>query len=148
MDLKALARQGYNCSQIGALVGLDRRTVKKPLQTQAPPVYRRPPRPAKLTPFRPMIEQWLAWAPGLRATRIYRDLRTHDGFPGSYPIVQRLVRTLRPPRPVAAHLRFETAPGQQAPVDWSYEDPTLGRYPGPLYGFQMTLCYSREAYVE
>jgi transposase len=148
MDLRALARQGDNFSQIGALVGLDRRTVKKHLQTQAPPVYRRPPRLSKLTPFRPLIEQWLARSPGLRATRIYWDLRTHYGFPGSYPIVQRLVRTLRPPRPVKAYCRFETAPGQQAQVDWSYEDPTLGRYPGPVYGFHMTLCYSREAYVE
>src|SRR5215475_3426077 len=105
MDLKALARQGYNVSQIGALVGLDRRTVKKHLHTPTPPIYRRPPRFSKLSPFQPLIEQWLARAPGLRATRIYRDLRTHDGFPGSYPIVQRLVRRLRPPRPVEAHSR-------------------------------------------
>jgi transposase len=32
MDLRALARQGSNFSQIGELVGLDRRTVKKHLQ--------------------------------------------------------------------------------------------------------------------
>jgi transposase len=96
MDLKALARQGYNFSQIGALVGADRRTVKKHLQGAQPPVYRRPPRPSKLDPSRPMIAQWLARTPGLRATRIYRDLRTHYGFPGSYPIVQRVVRALRP----------------------------------------------------
>jgi transposase len=148
MDLKALARQGYNFSQIGALVGLDRRTVKKHLHTPTPPVYRRPPRLSKLSPFQPLIEQWLARAPGLRATRIYRDLRTHYGFPGSYPLVQRLVRRLRPPRPVEAHPRFETAPGQQAQVDWSYEDASLGGHPGPVYGFHMTLCYSRDAYVE
>jgi transposase len=148
MDLRALARQGYNFSQIGALVGLDRRTVKKHLQIPTPPVYRRPPRPSKLTPFRPLIEQWLARSPGLRAARLYRDLRCHYGFPGSYPIVQRLVRTLRPPRPVEAYCRFETAPGQQAQVDWSYEDPSLSCHCGPVYGFHMTLCYSREAYVE
>jgi transposase len=94
MDLKALARQGYNFSQIGVLVGLDRRTVKKHLQTQEPPAYRRPPRPSKLDPCRPLSEQWLARAPGLRATRIYRDLRPHDGFSGSSPIVQRLVRPI------------------------------------------------------
>jgi transposase len=148
MDLQALARQGDNFSQIGALVGLDRRTVKKHLQTFRPPVYRRPGRTSKLAPFRPLIEQWLARAPGLRASRIHRDLRTHYGFPGSYPIVQRLVRTLRSPRPVEAHLRFETAPGQQAQVDWSDEGGSFGQHPGPLYAFHRTLGYSREAYVE
>jgi transposase len=148
MDLRALARQGYNFSQIGALVGLDRRTVKKHLQLSQPPVYRRAPQSSKLDPFRPLIEQWLVRAPGLRATRIYRDLHTHYGFSGSYPIVQRLVRMLRPPRPVAAHVRFETAAGHQAQVDWSYEDVSCGRHAGPLYAFHMTLGYSRDAYVE
>jgi transposase len=148
MDLKALVRQGYNFSQIGAVVGLDRRTVKKHLQALQPPVYRRPPRPSKLDAFRPLIEQWLTRAPGLRASRIYRDLRTHYGFTGSYPIVQRVVRTLRAPRPVEAHLRFETAPGHQAQVDWSYEDPEFGQCAGPVYAFHMTLGYSRDAYVE
>lgn len=148
MDLKALARQGYNFSQIGALVGLDRRTVKQHLQRSQPPVYRRRPRSSTLDPFRPLIEQWLVRAPGLRATRIYRDLCTHYGFSGSYPIVQRLVRTLRPPRPVEAHVRFETAPGQQAQVDWSYEEVSYGQHSGPLYAFHMVLGYSREASVE
>jgi transposase len=148
MDLRALAWQGYNFSQIGALVGLDRRTVKKHRQLAQPPVYRRTPRSSKLDPFRPLIEQWLVRAPGLRATRIYRDLRTHYGFPGSYPIVQRLVRTLRTLRPVDAHVRFETAPGHQAQVDWSYEEVTWGQQAGPLYAFHMTLGYSRDAYVE
>jgi transposase len=148
MDLRALARQGYNFTQIGVLVGLERRTVKKHLQLTQPPVYRRSPRGSKVDPFRPLIEQWLVRTPGLRATRIYRDLRTHYGFPGSYPIVQRLVRMLRPPRPVDAHGRFETAAGQQAQVDWSYEDVSCGQHPGPLYAFHMTLGYSRDAYVE
>src|SRR5215510_16079555 len=85
MDLKALARQGDHFSQIGALVGLDRRTVTTHQHMPTPPVYCRPPRLSKLNPFQPLIEQWLARAPGLRATRIYRDLRTHDGCPGSYP---------------------------------------------------------------
>jgi transposase len=148
MDLNALARQGYNFSQIGALVGLDRRTVKKHLQGAQPPVYWRPPRPSKLDPLRPLIAQWLARTPGLRATRIYRDLRTHYGFPGSYPIVPRVVRTLRPPRPVEAHPRFETAPGHQAQADWSYEEVTWGQPAGPLYAFHMTLGSSRDASVE
>lgn len=148
MDLRALERQGYNFSQIAELVGLDRRTIKKHLQAKGPPQYRRAPRLSMLDPFRPLIEQWLARAPGLRATRIFRDLRTHYGFPGAYPIVQRLVKQLRPTLPLEAHLRFETAPGQQAQVDWSCEDPLFGQYAGPLYAFHMTLGCSRDASVD
>jgi hypothetical protein len=81
--------------------------------------HHRAPQSSNRAPFRPLIAQWLVRAPGLRATRIYRDLRTHDGFSSSYPIVQRLVRRLQPLRPVAAHVRFETAAGHQAHVDWS-----------------------------
>jgi hypothetical protein len=147
MDLRALARQGYNFSQIGALVGLDRRTVKKPLQLAQPPVYRRSLQSSKRDPFRPLLEQWLVRAPGLRATRIYRDVHTHYGFSGSYPIGQRLVRMLRPPRPVAAHVRFETAAGHQAPVAWRHEDVSYGQHPGPLYAWHLTRGYSRDAYV-
>jgi transposase len=95
-----------------------------------------------------MIAQGLARTPGLRATRIDRDLRTHYGFLGSYPIVQRVVRTLRPPCPVEAYPRFETAPGHQAQADWSYEEVTWGQHAGPLYAFHMTLGYSRDNYVE
>jgi transposase len=132
MDLRALARQGSHFSPIGALVGLDRRTGKKHLQIPTPPVYRRPPRPSQLTPFRPLIEPWLARSPGLRAPRIYRDVRCHAGFPGSSPLVPRLIRTRRPPRPVEADGRFETAPGQPAHVDWRDEEPSLSCHGGPV----------------
>ena len=54
MELIALAWQGYNFSQIDASMGLDRRTVKKPLQGRQPPVYRRPPRSSTLDGFGPL----------------------------------------------------------------------------------------------
>lgn len=54
-DLRALERQGYNFSQIGDLVGLDRRTVKKHLQAKGPPPYHRARRPSLLDPFRPLL---------------------------------------------------------------------------------------------
>jgi transposase len=63
MDLRALARQGSNFSQIGAFMGLDRRTVKKHLQGRQPPGYRRPPRSSTRDPFRPLVEQGRARAP-------------------------------------------------------------------------------------
>jgi transposase len=148
MDLLVLARQGDNFAPIGAFMGLDRRTVKKPRQGRQPPVYQRPPRSSTLDPFRPLVEPWLARAPGLRATRLDDDVRTHDGCPGSSPLVPRLVRTLRPTRLSPAHPRVETAPGHQAPGDWSDEETSCGPYAGPLYAVHLVWGDSREASVE
>jgi transposase len=115
-----------------ALVGLDRRTVKPHVQTARPPVYRRLARASKLAACRPLIEPWRLRAPGLRATRIHRDWCPHDGCSGSYPLVQRLVRALRPSRPGEAQVRVETAPGQHAQVDWRDEEVSFGQHPGPV----------------
>jgi transposase len=45
--------------------------------------------------------------------------------------------------------RFETAPGHQAQVDWSHEEPirTSSGLELPLYGFHMVLGHSRDAFV-
>lgn len=130
-ELKAWARHGDHVSPSGARVGLDRRTVQQPLHSPPPPGYRRPPRPSTLRPFQPWIEPWLARAPGVRAMRRYQALRPHDGVPGSSPSVPRVVRRLRPPRPVEVYGRFETAPGQQAQGDWSDAEPVWGHQAGP-----------------
>jgi hypothetical protein len=44
-----------------------------------------------------------------------------------------------------AFVRFETAPGEQAQMDWGH----FGNWGGKrLYGFALTLCWSRMQYVE
>jgi transposase len=127
MDIKALHRQGYTYAEIGRMVGRDWRTVKRYLSTGAQPAYRRKRTPSKLDPFKPTIESWLEKEPRLLATRIHQDLVRDYGFSGGYQIVRRYVEEIRPAKlpPQLAEERFETAPGHQAQVDWSYEEPIL-----------------------
>lgn len=151
MDINALHRQGYTYAQIARMVGRDWRTVKRYLTGGAKPLYRRPKEsPSKLDPFKETIEAWLEKEPNLRATRIHQDLSRDYGFSGGYQIVQRYLRDLRAAKDPrrAAEERFETAPGYQAQVDCSYEQPiiTPEGLDLPLYCFHMVLGHSRDAF--
>ena len=149
MDIRALHRQGLNYAEIGRVVGRDWRTVKRYLSEGAQPAYRRKRAPSKLDAFKPLIDQWLSSCPRLRATRIHQDLVRDYGFAGSYPTVRRYVERSRPIEAQPTEERFETAPGHQAQVDWSHEQPlstTMG-LELPLYAFHMILGHSRDAFV-
>jgi transposase len=149
MDIRALHRQGFTYAEIGRIVGRDWRTVKRYLTEGAQPRYQRKRVASKLDPFKPTIDQWLAKEPRLKATRIHQDLVRDYGFTGSYPIVQRYVDRARPRKPEPPSERFETAPGHQAQVDWSHEEPirTSSGLELPLYGFHMVLGHSRDAFL-
>jgi len=148
MDIRALQRQGFTYAEIGRLVGRDWRTVKRYLRDGAQPVYQRKRPPSKLDPLKPLVDQWLAREPRLLATRIHQDLVRDYGFGGSYQTVRRYVERSRP-RPLREpERRFETAPGHQAQVDWSHEQPirTSSGLELPLYCFHMVLGHSRDSY--
>jgi transposase len=149
MDIKALHRQGLNYAQIGRLVGRDWRTVKRYVTEGAQPAYRRKRAPSVLDPFKPVIDQWLAGAPRLQARRIHQDLVRDYGFAGSYQTVRRYVELARPVEREPVEERFETAPGHQAQVDWSHEQPihTPEGLELPLYAFHMILGHSRDAFL-
>lgn len=148
MDIRALARQGYTYAEIGRLVGRDWRTVKRYLEHGAQPVYRRKRMPSKLDALKPIVDQWLAAQPRLLATRVHQDLVRDYGFTGGYDTVRRYVERSRPRPPARAEVRFETAPGHQAQVDWSHEEPirTSSGLELPLYCFHMVLGHSRDSF--
>lgn len=149
MDIRALHRQGHTYAEIARMVGRDWRTVKRYLTEGAQPVYRRRKRPSKLDPFKDVIEGWLEREPRLRASRIHQDLVRDYGFSGNYQTVRRHVEQIKRAKlPALAEERFETAPGHQAQVDWSYEEPIVGAggVDLPLYCFHMVLGHSRDAF--
>jgi len=148
MDARALARQGYTYAEIGRLLGRDWRTIKRYLESGAQPVYRRRRMPSKLDEFKPLIDQWLAATPRLRATRVHQDLVRDYGFEGSYNTVRRYVERSRPRPAARGSERFETAPGHQAQVDWSHEQPlqTSSGLELPLFCFHMVLGHSRDSF--
>lgn len=142
------SRQGYTYAEIGRMVGRDWRTVKRYLESGAQPVYRRKRMPSKLDEFKPVIDQWLAKEPRLLATRVHQDLVRDYGFEGSYNTVRRYVERSRPKPPARSEVRFETAPGFQAQIDWSHEQPICTRsgLELPLYCFHMVLGHSRDSF--
>jgi transposase len=101
-----------------------------------------------LEPHRAQIQAWLA--EGLRLTKVYRRLRA-QGVSVSYSTLYRFAQ---------AHCDFgapqvtvrvaEPPPGEAAEVDFGllglWVDPATGQH-RRIYGFLVTLCYSRYAYL-
>lgn len=142
--VKGLSQQGCSISEIARRTGYDRKTVRRRLREDGPPRYGpRPPRPTKLAPYMTYVRQRLQ--EGLwNCVTLLRALR-QQGYAGGITRLRQFVQPLRPqPREVAT-CRFETAPGEQAQVDWA----SFGRFQGQrLSAFVMTLGYSRMKYVE
>lgn len=88
-------------------------------------------------------------AQGVEMAAIWQRLKEQQ-YAGSYSAVRRFVRMLEPLTPDVAG-RVETAPGEEAQVDFGY----VGRLLDPLTGllrrawvFVMVLSWSRHQYVE
>ena len=76
---------------------------------------------SKLDEFQSQIDRLLQRYPNITVTRMLEELRK-EGYTGGYTILRQRVKTLRrePKKPLV--VRFETAPGVQAQMDWSSYD--------------------------
>jgi transposase len=141
---------GQNLSAIARELELDRKTVRSCLQQQTwAPYQREVNTPTLLDAHR----EWLAErAPQVHysARIVHQELRGQRGWTGSYETVKLAVRPLRAAASVAAltQRRFETAPGEQAQVDWGQLTVRLAGVPTKVHVLVMTLGYSRRAYAE
>lgn len=145
--LKALLEEGVPQTRIADQLGIDRKTVARHAEDVELPRPTRSPRGSLLDPFKPHIQQRLAKY-DLTAMKLFAEIQA-QGYRGKYAIVQRYVRSIRPPQVQPAFVRFETAPGQQAQVDWS----PFGRInhlgqSRKLSCFALVLGYSRVLYGE
>jgi len=137
--------EGLTPPQIAGELALDPRTVRRWLATSFRPRTTNQ-RPSKLDPFKPEIVRMLQTHP-YTATQIFQRI-CEQGFDGSYTIVKRYVRKVRPPKS-PAFLTLSFAPGDCAQVDWgSYGAVNVGSTRRRLSFFVMVLCYSRMMYVE
>jgi len=97
-------------------------------------------------PYREVIES--ALAKGRNAMAIFQDLVDGHGFTGKYASVKRFVRKLRGSGPPEARVVIQTAPGEEAQVDYGtgpmVRDPKTGRYRRTRL-FVLTLGHSRKS---
>lgn len=147
MDIWSLSRQGKSVRAIARETGLHRLTVKRYLEGEEMPEYRKVERVSVLEPYKPMVKVLLGQE-DYQATKVW-DLIKPQGYNGSYDVVKRYVRVLKGERDQVAYIRFETMPGLQAQVDFGefavvYPDGQERK----LYCFVMVLGFSRHKYVE
>ena len=108
-----------------------------------------PPESVKLSACEPFRE-WTAseLAKGRNAVGIWQDLVDVHGFAGRYDSVKRFARKLHGTASPEARAVIETAPGEEAQVDWGTGphvlDPATGKYRKTRL-FVMTLGYSRKS---
>lgn len=148
MDVKSLAGEGVSMREIARRTGLSRNTVRKVLRGEHPMRMKPVERSSKLDPYKPRVrERYEAY--GLSAVRLIEEIRPL-GYEGGIVTLRRYLKTLKAPaeRMRKLTVRFETAPGKQAQVDWSecgrFE---LGGKKLTIYAFLMVLGFSRAMYV-
>lgn len=150
MDIKELNAAGHSIRAIERLTGHSRNTIRKVVRGEHQHTFQTPERGSKLDPFKPYLQQRFAEV-DLSAVRLLEEIRGM-GYTGSIQTLRRFMMGLKSTqrRLAKSTVRFETAPGKQAQVDWTY----CGKFPTPdgklvsVYGFAMVLSYSRMLYVE
>ena len=119
------------------------------LDTTSPPASLGPlplTRKSKLDPFVDPLTRLLQRYPKLTAQRAFEEL-LQLGYTGSYTTVRTYIKRHRI-RPIAKTIRFETAPGVQAQMDWStytIDFEQEGRRRVELFSY--ILGYSRRQYI-
>jgi transposase len=142
MEIQKLHHDGVSVSEIARQLNMDRKTVRKYLR-QAPREYERKPKKWKVDPFRVYLRE--RWESGVtNASRLFVDIQKR-GYSGGVTQVRAMLAPWRSEIQERAFVRFETAPGEQAQMDWGHFGNWNGRR---LYGFALTLCWSRMRYVE
>lgn len=141
-----LMRQQLSVAQTARALGLDVRTVAKWADVESFHPRASGKRGSKLDAHKGQIVRWLDTHP-YSAQQIYQRL-CERGFEGGITLVKDYVQRIRP-RPSAAFLKLDFAPGEVAQVDWGeYGSIAVGTTRRRLSFFLMVLAYSRRMYLE
>ncbi|MCL6479301.1 MAG: IS21 family transposase [Peptococcaceae bacterium] len=144
---RELHKDGVTVTEISEIMNCSRTTVCKYLSTLPEP-QERPKRPSILDPYKPYILKRVLEDRVTNCAVLLDELK-EMGYPGSRTILREFVHPYRESPRKQAPVRFETTPGEQAQADWVH----LGRHyidgkKRQVYGFLMTLAYSRMRYLE
>lgn len=149
----------YGTREIAKRVGLSRKLVRNVLEAASPPspesktAAKPEGRTSLLDPYRERTRVLVG--DGLTASRILRELRGEDpakGYQGGKTILVDYVRRLRSEiAPVTKkkkkRRRFETSPGEEAQLDWSPYDVSIGGVLVRVHALGVLLCWSRKLYL-
>ncbi|MFC3285732.1 IS21 family transposase, partial [Litchfieldella rifensis] len=140
--IKQLRQRGAHLVDIAHQIGCSERTVRRYLAREAAPTGRpAQPRPSKLDPYKPIIDQLLAdnvW----NAEVIFQLIR-EQGYPGGASIVRMYIQPKRALRPSKRTVRFETQPGFQLQHDWGEVETVVAGQHCKVNVAVNTLGYSR-----
>ena len=151
MDVLELHRRGWTIEQIAVEVGRHPQTVSKWIKAGGPPARRAPVTdPVIDERWRARIDELLAKNRQLKATSIVRLLEP-EGFDAGYSTLTKYLRGLRGPRRASSSRvtsRIETAPGEEAQLDFSPLGSVARRWglPETLTCFGAILCWSRRRF--
>lgn len=148
--IKTLYQKGYNKTQIGRMLGIDRKTVRKvltePEQSEIVPDSNQTVWPSMLDEHRQYIEIQLNKE--LSIKRIHQDLQKEFEVPCSYSTLRDYVAKIRKSTP-HAYMVLHALPGEEAQVDFGYIGTlNVNGRPRKAWVFIMSLSYSRYMYVE
>lgn len=147
--IRDLKQKGWTICAISQETGFDRKTIRKYLKdNSAPQTQKRKQRKSKLDPYKPYLLQRIKEGT-TNCVVLLEEIQT-QGYEGKSTILREFVKPYRAAPKKQATVRYETAPGRQAQVDWAEE---IGEFyvdgrKRPLYAFLIILSYSRKRYIE
>ena len=147
-----LHRQGLSVSAIAERTGHDRKTVRKYIRRGlAVPKYGpRAPRPTRLDAYAAYLRERVSTWPELSGARLLREIR-ELGYRGGKTAVNDFLREVRPVPVPRFEVRFETAAGRQAQVDFAEFRVEFAAAPGverKVWLFAMVLGHSRYLWAQ
>jgi transposase len=144
-------------SSIARDLKLSRPTVRKHLQTESEPVYKRQNQPTpRLGEFQSTLEGWLQTERHLpkaqrrTAHRLFEGLQV-EGYRGAYDSVQRFVKQWKAgqssPAIKEAFVPLMFAPGDACQFDWSHEHAEINGVTQTIKVAHFRLSYSRQMFL-
>lgn len=146
--IRDLKSKGLSNVQIAEALEIDRKTVAKWLKADYLPSYQRKRNlPSKLDCFKSHILSRMQ--DGCFNAQVIFDEIIDLGYQGKLTILRDFMKPHRSSMATKACVRYETAPGKQAQVDWGeFKVQTEAGLIKKVHAFIMILGYSRMQYVE